>query len=189
MRGVGVGLLKGKSDEVRDCGEIDDIGAASAVPGSRRHGTIEAAQAQLKRSVEYGTTMKEKLLQWKKIVRIFGTSSGAEKIISLLVQVSYTQLLIDGNFVDSASGKTFLTLDPHTGKVIVNKAEGDGEDINQAVKAARKAIDERSRIMQRFTYLVEKHSEELAALETWDNGKTYEQAKTAQMASLECHHP
>ncbi|CAF1882237.1 unnamed protein product [Brassica napus] len=60
------------------------------------------------------------------------------------VQVSYTQLLIYGNFVDSASGdltKTFPTLDRRTWKVIVNVAEGDTEDINQAVKAARKAID------------------------------------------------
>ncbi|CAF1825026.1 unnamed protein product [Brassica oleracea var. botrytis] len=60
------------------------------------------------------------------------------------VQVSYTQFLIDGNFVDSASGdlsKTFPTLDRRTWKVIVNVAEGDTEDINQAVKAARKAID------------------------------------------------
>ncbi|WZZ74541.1 hypothetical protein YC2023_085911 [Brassica napus] len=72
------------------------------------------------------------------------------------VQVSYTQLLIDGNFVDSASGdsmstnvwfwigslsKTFPTLDRRTWKVIVNVAEGDTEDINHAVKAARKAID------------------------------------------------
>ncbi|CAN7025067.1 unnamed protein product, partial [Brassica oleracea var. botrytis] len=62
----------------------------------------------------------------------------------LSVQVSYTQLLIDGNFVDSASGylsKTFSTLDRRTWKVIVNVAEGDTEDTNQAVKAARKAID------------------------------------------------
>ncbi|CAN6879652.1 unnamed protein product, partial [Brassica oleracea] len=62
----------------------------------------------------------------------------------LSVQVSYTQLLIDGNFVDSASGdlsKTFPTLDRRTWKVIVKVAEGDTEDINQAVKAARKAID------------------------------------------------
>ncbi|CAN6886042.1 unnamed protein product, partial [Brassica oleracea] len=62
----------------------------------------------------------------------------------LSVQVSCTQLLIDGNFVDSASGdlsKTFPTLDRRTWKVIVKVAEGDTEDINQAVKAARKAID------------------------------------------------
>ncbi|KAJ4895624.1 Aldehyde dehydrogenase family 2 member B4 [Raphanus sativus] len=129
-----------------------------------------------------------------RVVRRFGTSSAAEDIITPSVQVSYTQLLIDGNFVDAASGKTFPTLDPRTGEVIANVAEGDAEDINRAVKAARKAFDEgpwpkmtayeRSRIMLRFADLVEKHSEELAALETWDNGKTYQQSKTAEIPML-----
>lgn len=126
-----------------------------------------------------------------RIVRRFGTSSAAEEVISPSVQVSYTKLLIDGNFVDAASGKTFPTLDPRTGEVIAHVAEGDAEDINRAVKAARKAFDEgpwpkmtayeRSRVMLRFADLVEKHSEELAALESWDNGKTYEQALTAEI--------
>ncbi|CAG7871165.1 unnamed protein product [Brassica rapa] len=129
-----------------------------------------------------------------RVVRRFGTSSAAEKIISPSVQVSYTQLLIDGNFVDAASGKTFQTIDPRTGEVIADVAEGDAEDIDRAVKAARKAFDEgpwprmtayeRSRIMLRYADLVEKHSEELAALETWDNGKTYQQAKTAEVPML-----
>ncbi|KAF8050027.1 hypothetical protein N665_2063s0003 [Sinapis alba] len=129
-----------------------------------------------------------------RIVRKFGTSSAAEEVISPSVQVSYTKLLIDGNFVDAASGKTFPTLDPRTGEVIAHVAEGDAEDINRAVKAARKAFDEgpwpkmtayeRSRIMLRFADLVEKHSEELAALESWDNGKTYEQARTAEIPML-----
>ncbi|CAN7021992.1 hypothetical protein IGI04_023172 [Brassica rapa subsp. trilocularis] len=126
-----------------------------------------------------------------RIVRRFGTSSAAEEVISPSVQVSYTKLLIDGNFVDAASGKTFPTLDPRTGEVIAHVAEGDAEDINRAVKAARKAFDEgpwpkmtayeRSRVMLRLADLVEKHSEELAALESWDNGKTYEQALTAEI--------
>ena len=38
--------------------------------------------------------------------------------------------------------------------------------------------------MLRYADLVEKHSEELAALETWDNGKTYQQAKTAEVPML-----
>lgn len=42
----------------------------------------------------------------------------------------------------SGSGKTFQTLDPRTGEVIANVAEGDAEDINRAVAAARKAFDE-----------------------------------------------
>uniref|UniRef100_A0A0D3BGE3 Aldehyde dehydrogenase domain-containing protein n=1 Tax=Brassica oleracea var. oleracea TaxID=109376 RepID=A0A0D3BGE3_BRAOL len=129
-----------------------------------------------------------------RVVRRFGTSSAAEKIIRPSVQVSYTQLLIDGNFVDAASGKTFPTIDPRTGEVIADVAEGDAEDIDRAVKAARKAFDEgpwpkmtayeRSRVMLRFADLVEKHSEDLAALETWDNGKTYQQAKTAEIPML-----
>ena len=41
-----------------------------------------------------------------------------------------------------ASGKTFQTLDPRTGDVIANIAEGDAEDVNRAVAAARKAFDE-----------------------------------------------
>ncbi|CAE6075428.1 unnamed protein product [Arabidopsis arenosa] len=125
------------------------------------------------------------------IVRRFGTSSAAEEIINPSVQVSHTQLLINGNFVDSASGKTFPTLDPRTGEVIAHVAEGDAEDINRAVKAARKAFDEgpwpkmsayeRSRVMLRFADLVEKHSEELASLETWDNGKPYQQSKAVEI--------
>ncbi|WVZ81608.1 hypothetical protein U9M48_028963 [Paspalum notatum var. saurae] len=116
----------------------------------------------------------------------FSTAAAAEEPIAPPVQVNYTKLLINGNFVDSASGKTFPTLDPRTGEVIAHVAEGDAEDINHAVAAARKAFDEgpwprmtayeRSRILLRFADLIEKHNDELAALETWDNGKPYEQA-------------
>ncbi|KAM3706428.1 hypothetical protein ACJW31_03G151300 [Castanea mollissima] len=67
----------------------------------------------------------------------------SEVPITPSVQVKYTQLLIDGKFVDAASGKTFQTLDPRTGEVIANVAEGGAEDINRAVAAARKAFDER----------------------------------------------
>ncbi|RVX18246.1 Aldehyde dehydrogenase family 2 member B4, mitochondrial [Vitis vinifera] len=88
-------------------------------------------------------------------------------------------------------GKTFPTFDPRTGEVIANVAEGDAEDINRAVSAARKAFDEgpwprmspyeRSRILLRFADLAEKHNDELAALETWNNGKPYEQAAKAEL--------
>ncbi|KAK6924873.1 Aldehyde dehydrogenase domain [Dillenia turbinata] len=89
------------------------------------------------------------------------------------------------------TGKTFPTLDPRTGEVIAHVAEGDAEDIDRAVVAARQAFDEgpwpkmtayeRSRILLRFADLVEKHSDELAALETWDNGKPHEQAAKAEI--------
>lgn len=48
------------------------------------------------------------------------------------------QLLIDGEFVDSSSGKTFETEDPRTGQVLVEVAEAQEEDVDRAVQAARK---------------------------------------------------
>ncbi|CAN6239551.1 unnamed protein product [Urochloa humidicola] len=110
------------------------------------------------------------------------------------VEVKYTQLLINGNFVDAASGKTFPTLDPRTGEVIARVAEGDSEDIDRAVAAARRAFDEgpwprmtayeRCRVLLRFADLIEAHAEEIAALETWDNGKTLAQSSGAEVPML-----
>ncbi|PWA57942.1 delta l-pyrroline-5-carboxylate synthetase [Artemisia annua] len=116
----------------------------------------------------------------------FSTAAALEEPITPPVKVEYTKLLINGQFVDAASGKTFPTLDPRTGEVIANVAEGDAEDVNRAVAAARKAFDEgpwprmtayeRCRILLRFADLLEKHADEITALEVWDNGKPYEQA-------------
>jgi aldehyde dehydrogenase (NAD+) len=121
----------------------------------------------------------------------YSTAAAIEEPIKPPVTVEHTQLLINGIFVDAASGKTFSTLDPRTGEVIADVAEGDAEDINRAVSAARKAFDEgpwpkmtayeRSRILFRFADLVEKHNDEIAALETWDNGKPYEQSANIEV--------
>lgn len=51
------------------------------------------------------------------------------------------KMLIGGKRVDSASGKTFPTYDPATGKVLAQVAEGDKEDVNRAVAAARQAFE------------------------------------------------
>ena len=51
------------------------------------------------------------------------------------------KILINGKWVDSASGKTFPTYNPATGEVLSRVAESDKEDINRAVKAARAAFD------------------------------------------------
>lgn len=92
-----------------------------------------------------------------------------------------TQLLIDGKLVNSQDGKLFDSIDPRTGKVICQIQEANEKDANLAVAAARRAFDEgpwprmsgreRGRIMHRFADILEKHSEELSALETLDNGK------------------
>lgn len=117
-----------------------------------------------------------------------------EEPISPPVKVDETQLLINGKFVDAASGKTFPTLDPRTGEVIAHVAEGESEDVDRAVAAARKAFDEgpwpkmtayeRSRILLRFADLLEEHNDELAALETWDSGKPYEQSAKIEVPML-----
>lgn len=123
-----------------------------------------------------------------------GAAAAVEELITPPVQISYTQHLINGKFVDAASGKTFPVYDPRTAQVIAHVAEGDAEDINRAVAAARKAFDEgpwpkmtpyeRSLILLRFADLVEKHNDELAALETWNNGKPYEQSAKSEIPYL-----
>lgn len=95
--------------------------------------------------------------------------------------ITQTKLIIDGKFVDAADGRTFETLDPRTGKVICTVAEAGLEDVERAVKAARLAFDngpwprmsgrERGLLMNKFADLLEIHKDELAALETLDNGK------------------
>jgi phenylacetaldehyde dehydrogenase len=101
------------------------------------------------------------------------------------------QLLIDGEHVDAASGRTFETLDPGTGEVLATVAEGDREDIDRAVQAARRAFtgpwsrmspSERGRIIHRLGDLVAEHAEELAELDSLDNGKPKAVAQAADVA-------
>jgi len=89
------------------------------------------------------------------------------------------RLFIDGKWVEAASGKTFATHNPATGEVLAQVAEGDAEDIDRAVAAARQAFNgpwsrftpqERQRLLLKLADLVEAHIEELAALDTLDMG-------------------
>jgi phenylacetaldehyde dehydrogenase len=91
-----------------------------------------------------------------------------------------SKILIDGRWSDAASGKTFETYNPATGEVLARVAEGDREDIDRAVRAARRAFEgpwstlttsERGRLMWKLADLIEQHAEEFAMLETLDNGK------------------
>ncbi|OIW20081.1 hypothetical protein TanjilG_00572 [Lupinus angustifolius] len=135
-------------------------------------------------------TLGRKTKTWRNINR-FNTAAQVDELITPPVEIRYTKHLINGQFVEAASGKTFPTYDPRTGEVIAHVSEGDEEDINRAVSAARKAFDEgpwpkmtayeRSRILLQIADLVEKHSDELAALETWNNGKLYEQAAKIEL--------
>lgn len=88
-------------------------------------------------------------------------------------------MLIDGRWVPAASGKTFESRNPATGELLAQVAEGDREDIDRAVAAARKAFTgpwskwkpaERQLLLLKLADLVERHIEELAALDTFDMG-------------------
>src|SRR5271155_4296554 len=91
------------------------------------------------------------------------------------------KMLIGGKWVNAVSGKTFETFNPATGEVLARVAEGDREDIDRAVKAARRAFEsgpwpamspsERGRLLLKLADLLESHLEEFAELETLDNGK------------------
>ncbi len=93
------------------------------------------------------------------------------------------KMFINGQWTDAASGKTFETPNPATGETLANIAEGDAEDINRAVKAARAAFQDgpwsrmtpsdRGRIIWRIGDLILVHAAELAQLESLDNGKPY----------------
>ncbi|HKN01958.1 MAG TPA: aldehyde dehydrogenase family protein [Candidatus Binataceae bacterium] len=91
------------------------------------------------------------------------------------------KLLIGGKWVPSKSGKTFETLNPANEEVLALVAEGDKADVDEAVKNARKAFEEgkwasmgphqRTRALLKIAELIDKNAEELAELETLDNGK------------------
>jgi phenylacetaldehyde dehydrogenase len=100
-------------------------------------------------------------------------------------------LLIDGKWVEAASGKTFGTTDPATEQEITQVAHGEAEDIDRAVAAARRAFEEgpwraitpsaRGQIIWRLADLLEQHADEFAELEALDNGKPLSVARTADV--------
>ena len=107
-------------------------------------------------------------------------------------------LFIGGKWQDSVSGKTFVTANPATGEVICQVAEGDKADVDLAVKAARKAFtdgpwpkmnaSERGRLLHKLADLIEQNQEELAALESLDNGKPLRDAMAADLPlTIKCY--
>ncbi len=105
-----------------------------------------------------------------------------------------TRHLIDGRWRDSVSGSTFETINPATEEVIADVAEGGPEDVDLAVKAARKAFDsgpwskmdarDRGRLMSKLADLVEENLDELAELETLDNGKPIKESKGGDLPQV-----
>jgi aldehyde dehydrogenase (NAD+) len=117
------------------------------------------------------------------------TVTGSKKVAR--PQVRQTQCFIGGKWIPAASGKTFETVNPATEEVIAEVAEGDAEDIDAAVEAARDQFDggewsrmdarDRGMLLYKLADLIEQEADELAALETLDNGKPIRDSRAADI--------
>ena len=119
-----------------------------------------------------------------------GVAVQVEPSVERFVSAPVRKMLIDGKWVEAASGKTFETINPATGEVLARVAEGDAEDVDRAAQAPRGAPSttargrawrprERESILLKVADLIEKHGDELAQLETLDNGKSLVESRTS----------
>jgi phenylacetaldehyde dehydrogenase len=109
------------------------------------------------------------------------------------VRLPETRLYIDGQWVDSMSGETFATVNPANGEVIAKVPSGNAEDVDRAVRAARRALESgpwsvapplaRAKALYRIADLIEQRGDQLAALESLDNGKPVSHAKMVDIPS------
>jgi aldehyde dehydrogenase (NAD+) len=108
-----------------------------------------------------------------------------------------TRLLINNEWVPSESGKTFSTFNPATGEELTQISEADAADVDKAVRVARNAFErgpwrktnasERGRLLNRLADLVEQYADELATLETLDNGMPLSVARHAAVPLIVGH--
>src|SRR4051812_15715772 len=126
------------------------------------------------------------------------TATAPARLSAKSVKIGPTQLLIDGKWVNSVSGRTFETINPTNGEAICRVQEGEKVDVDKAVKAARRAFDEgpwkkmnareRGRLLYKFADLIEQNIDELAALETLDNGKPIRDSMNADLPlTIDCY--
>jgi len=110
---------------------------------------------------------------------------------AVTIQPKPGRLFIGGKWVDAVTGKTFPTINPATGEVLTQIAEGGEADADLAVQAARRAFDsgpwpemsaaDRAKILWRIGDLIDKYNEELGTLETLDNGKPLFESRQIDM--------
>ncbi|KWT62397.1 betaine-aldehyde dehydrogenase [Streptomyces albus subsp. albus] len=104
-------------------------------------------------------------------------------------------LFIDGEFADAAGGKVFKTVSPANEEVLSEVAQASAEDVDRAVKAARKAFEkwsalpgaERAKYLFRIARLVQERSRELAVLESLDNGKPIRESRDSDLPLVAAH--
>src|SRR5215831_19490947 len=106
------------------------------------------------------------------------------------------ELFIDGKFVAPHSGKYFESLNPATEENLSEIAAADAEDVDQAVKAARRAYDgiwgempgrERGKYLYRIARIIQEKSRELAVLETMDGGKPIKESRDVDLPLVAAH--
>ncbi|MGA8149956.1 MAG: aldehyde dehydrogenase family protein [Terriglobales bacterium] len=112
-------------------------------------------------------------------------------MIAAKVKIRPGQLLINGEWTSGAA--RFDSINPATGEVLAQVVDASPEDVDRAVSAARRALEdrtgpwrkmsasERGRIIWRLADLVEKNIEELAEIETLDNGKPISESRNIDM--------
>ncbi|MEV4679547.1 aldehyde dehydrogenase family protein [Streptomyces kurssanovii] len=104
-------------------------------------------------------------------------------------------LFIDGEFSEAADGKVFKTVSPSSEEVLAEVARAGAEDVDRAVKAARKAFGkwsalpgaERAKYLFRIARIIQERSRELAVLETLDNGKPIKETRDADLPLVAAH--
>lgn len=104
-------------------------------------------------------------------------------------------LFIDGEFREASDGKVFKTVSPSTEEVLSEVAQASAEDVDAAVKAARKAFEkwsalpgaERAKYLFRIARIIQERSRELAVLETLDNGKPIKETRDADLPLVAAH--
>ncbi|MFJ9207285.1 aldehyde dehydrogenase family protein [Streptomyces sp. NPDC102264] len=104
-------------------------------------------------------------------------------------------LFIDGEFTEASDGKVFKTVSPSTEEVLSEVAQAGADDIDRAVRAARKAFEkwsalpgaERAKYLFRIARIIQERSRELAVLETLDNGKPIRETRDADLPLVAAH--
>lgn len=105
-------------------------------------------------------------------------------------------LFIDGTFVDPADGGSFKSINPASEEVLAEVAEAGAQDVERAVRAARKAYDkvwgpmpgrDRAKYLYRIARLIQERSRELAVLESLDNGKPIRESRDVDLPLVAAH--
>ncbi|MCZ4122129.1 aldehyde dehydrogenase family protein [Streptomyces sp. H39-S7] len=104
-------------------------------------------------------------------------------------------LFIDGEFTEAADGKVFKTVSPSSEEVLSEVAQAGAQDVDRAVKAARKAFakwsalpgSERAKYLFRIARIIQERSRELAVLESLDNGKPIRETRDADLPLVAAH--